>query len=164
MRYVQVRAAPARQLLAQPPAMTVFRAEGIGFVGAVADDQARWSAGFRRLLDALGGPLQVVLRFRREERGGVAAQRRHVLLAVETQSAAGLRAALAGLGLTVVDAPPPGRSRTFGDELARSFRDRFGWHRSWYVDHFPGGELEPGWLLRLVPFGLDVDVSWGFPT
>jgi len=160
MKYVRVRAAPARQLLAQPPAMTVLRAEGIGFVGAVADDQARWSSGFRRLLDALGGPLQVVLRFRRDERDGIAAQRREVLLVVEAESAAGLRAALAGLGLTAVDEPLPGPSRTFGDELARTFRDRFGWHRSWYVDHFPGGELEPGWLLRLVPSELDVDVSW----
>jgi len=147
MKYLQLRAAPARQLLTEAPSVTVLSTEGIGYVGAVSDDQARWSTGFRRLLDALGGPLQVVLRFRREERESLTAQRREVLLAVETDSVAGLRAALAGLGLSVANEPPPSVSHTFGDELPRTFRDRFGWHRTWYVDHFPGGELEPGWLL-----------------
>ncbi|HEY8951327.1 MAG TPA: hypothetical protein VIP78_02045, partial [Candidatus Dormibacteraeota bacterium] len=73
MRYVQLRTAPARQLLSQPPTVTVLGTEGIGYVGAVTDDQARWSSGFRRLLDALGGSLQVVLRFRRMEGDGAAA-------------------------------------------------------------------------------------------
>jgi len=160
MKYLQLRAAPARQLLTEAPSVTVLSTEGIGYVGAVSDDQARWSTGFRRLLDALGGPLQVVLRFRREERESLTAQRREVLLAVETDSVAGLRAALAGLGLSVANEPPPSVSHTFGDELPRTFRDRFGWHRTWYVDHFPGGELEPGWLLRLVPSGLEIDICW----
>src|SRR3984893_16445519 len=159
LRYVRLRTAPARQLLSQPPAVTILGTEGIGYVGAVGDDQARWSSGFRRLLDALGGSLQVVLRFRKVDRGGVAAQRREVLVVVDSDAAAGLRAALTALGLTVAIRPPPGVAHTFGDELARSFRDRFGWHRTWYVDHFPGGELEPGWLLRLVPSGLDIDIS-----
>jgi hypothetical protein len=160
VRYLQVRSAPARQLLAEPPAVTVLATEGIGYLGAVSDDQARWTSGFRRLLDALAVPLQVVLRFRSEERGGHQAQRRDVLLIVEKDAAAGLATGLTGLGLTVVERPLPDPSHTFGDDLAHSFRDRFGWHRSWYVDHFPGGELEPGWILRLVPAGLDVDIAW----
>ncbi|HEY8761037.1 MAG TPA: DUF87 domain-containing protein [Candidatus Dormibacteraeota bacterium] len=160
MKLVQLRSKPARQRLTEAPSVIVLGTEGIGYIGAVSDDQARWSTGFRRLLDALGGPLQVVLRFRREERDGVAAQRREVLLAIEPDSIAGLRAALAGLGLSIADAAPPSVSHTFGDELPRTFRDRFGWHRTWYVDHFPGGELEPGWLLRLVPSGLEIDICW----
>jgi len=131
LRYVQLRTAPARQLLSQPPTVTVLGTEGIGYVGAVTDDQARWSSGFRRLLDALGGSLQVVLRFRRMEGDGAAAQRREVLVAVDADAATGLQAALTALGLTVAIEPPPGVSHTFGDELARSFRDRFGWHRTW---------------------------------
>jgi KaiC/GvpD/RAD55 family RecA-like ATPase len=160
LRYIQLQTAPARQLLTQPPPVTVLSTEGIGYVGAVGDDQARWSSGFRRLLDALGGPLQVVLRFRRVEREGAVAQSREVLVAVDSDAGTGLRDGLVALGLTVVNEPPPSHAHTFGDELARSFRDRFGWHRTWYVDRFPGGELEPGWLLRLVPPGLDVDISW----
>jgi len=160
MRYIQLQPVAARQFLAPTPDVTVLRAEGIGFVGAVGDDQARWSSGFRRLLDALGGPLQVVLRFRRIERDGEAAQRREVLLVVETAGAASLRTALGVLGLMVAPKSAPADSHTFGEELPRSFRDPFGWHRTWYVDHFPGGELEPGWLLRLVPPGLDVDIGW----
>ena len=160
MKYVQVRAASARQLLAESPAVTVLCTEGIGYVGAVSDEQARWTSGFRRLLDALAVPLQVVLRFRTEVRDGRLAQSREVLLVVAKDAAAGLGTALAGLGLTVVERRPPGATNTFGDELARTFRDRYGWHRSWFVDHFPGGELEPGWLLRLVPTGLDVDIAW----
>jgi KaiC/GvpD/RAD55 family RecA-like ATPase len=155
-----VRPASARQLLTQTSDVAVLGAEGIGFIGAVGDDQARWSSGFRRLLDALGGPLQVVLRFRCEERDGVAAQRREVLLVVEAAAAASFRATLVGLGLTVEDKSPPAQSRTFGEELPHSYRDSHGWHRTWYVDHFPGGDLEPGWLLRLVPSGIDVDIGW----
>jgi KaiC/GvpD/RAD55 family RecA-like ATPase len=160
VKYVQIRTVPARQLLTQVPAVTVLSTEGIGYLGAVSDDQARWSSGFRRLLDALGGPLQVVLRLRREERDGAAAQRREVLVAVDASSVVGLSSALVGLGLTLAAESPPDASHTFGEALPRSFHDRFGWHRTWYIDHFPGGELEPGWLLRLVPSGLDVDISW----
>jgi KaiC/GvpD/RAD55 family RecA-like ATPase len=160
LKYVQLQTAPARQLLSPASPVSVLHTEGIGYMGAVADDQARWSSGFRRLLDALGGPLQVVLRFRRVELNGIVAQNREVLVAVDSDTGTGLRDALIALGLTVANERPTSGAHTFGDELARSFRDRFGWHRTWYVDHFPGGELEPGWLLRLVPSGLSVDISW----
>jgi KaiC/GvpD/RAD55 family RecA-like ATPase len=157
---VQVRAAPPRQLLTLSAPVAVMRTEGIGYLGAVSDDQARWSSGFRRLLDGLAEQLQVVLRFRSVELDGVSAQRREVLVAIEKGAATGLASTLAGMGINVVERALPGEAHTFGDELARSFRDRFGCHRSWYVDHFPGGELEPGWLLRLVPSGLDIDIAW----
>ena len=41
MKLVQLQATPARQLLDRSPAVTVLRTFGIGYVGAVSDDQAR---------------------------------------------------------------------------------------------------------------------------
>jgi hypothetical protein len=158
--YLRLRRLPARQHPSDAPAVAVVEADGIGYGGAIADDQARWTAGFRRLLDALAGPIQVVLRFRPEERDGVTAQRRAVLLAVHLDALPSLRAGLAGLGLNTRSQRSADVSATFGEERPRCFLDRHGWHRSWYVDHFPGGELEPGWLLRLVPPGVEVDLAW----
>ncbi|TMD56604.1 MAG: DUF87 domain-containing protein [Chloroflexi bacterium] len=161
MRYPTVRLRPPGQLLPGGRSeRVVLRVEGIGYVGATADDQARWSNGFRRLLDALGGGLQVVMRFRRLERDGAVAQRREVLLVVEPGSQAGVLESLAQIGLTVSVPEPPDESHSFGQDGPRCFRNRFGWHRTWYFDRFPGGELEPGWLLRLVPSELDLDLSW----
>jgi hypothetical protein len=160
LSYLRLRALPARQLLADPPEVAVLAAEGIGYSGAVADDQARWSAAFRRLLDSLGGPLQVVLSIRRVEREGAVAQRRAVLLVAPPDSMSSITKSLTGMGLTVRPGPSADGSATFGEERPRCFQDRFGWHRSWYVDRFPGGELEPGWLLRLVPPGVDLDLAW----
>jgi KaiC/GvpD/RAD55 family RecA-like ATPase len=160
VNYLRLRPQPARQLLEEVPEVVAFRTEGIGYLGAVGDDQARWSSGFRRLLDALGGPLQVVLRFRPGDSEGVIAQRREVLLVTGSVAGPSLKSALVGLGLTVTEGQLPDASHTFGERPARSFRDRFGWHRTWYIDNFPGGKLEPGWLLRLIPSGLAVDLAW----
>lgn len=47
------------------------------------------------------------------------------------------------------------------------WRDSRGWHRTWWLDRFPGGILEPAWLLRLAPPGVDLSISWhvdAFPT
>ena len=160
MSQPRLRTQPPRQLLAEVPAVVALRTEGIGYVGAVADDQARWSLAFRRLLDALASTLQVVLRFRPRESDGILAQRREVLLVTSRDAGPSLKTALREIGVTVTEAPLPDASHTFGEQPARSFRDRFGWHRTWYVDRFPGGELEPGWPLRLVPFGLAIDIAW----
>ncbi|HVD00375.1 MAG TPA: DUF87 domain-containing protein [Candidatus Dormibacteraeota bacterium] len=160
MSYLKLRPRPPAQLLPEAPMVAVVEAEGIGYLGAVADDQARWSAGFRRLLDALAKPLQIVLRFRPEEREGVIAQRRSVLVVTHPDALVSVRAGLVGLGLSLRPGSPPGVSSTFGRELPRCFQDRHGWHRTWYVDRFPGAELEPGWLLHLVPPRVRVDLAW----
>jgi hypothetical protein len=47
-----------------------------------------------------------------------------------------------------------------GVELPKALHDGCGWHRTWFVDRYPGGELEPGWLLPLLPDGLRVTLSW----
>ena len=102
----------------------VFR--GLDRSGAVADDQARWSAGFRRLLDALGGPLQVVLRFRPEAGDGVLAQRREVLLVTAPHHRSSLVAGLAGLGLAVRDGASAGHPDPCGEGGPRPFALRAG--------------------------------------
>ena len=160
MSHLAVRAAPPRQARPEARAVAAVEADGIGYSGAVADDQARWSAAFRRLLDALSSPIQVVLRFRPGLRGGQVAQRRSVLVVTRPEQLAMVTRQLTGMGLAVRPAEDTGRSATFGDERPGWWQDRRGWHRSWYVDHFPGGELEPGWLLRLVPPGVDLDLAW----
>lgn len=160
MSYLRVRPQPPRQMLHAPPAVAVLEADGLGYTGAVADDQARWSVGFRRLLDALATPVQVLLRLRPEERDGHPAQRRTVLVVTRPDGVASLRAGLVGLGLSVKDGTPPDLSATFGEERPRCFLDRHGWHRSWHAERFPGGELEPGWLLRLVPASVRLDLAW----
>ncbi|MEP7105002.1 MAG: DUF87 domain-containing protein, partial [Chloroflexota bacterium] len=53
--------------------------------------------------------------------------------------------------------PPPA---PLGDEFPHAFRDQSGWHRTWYLQRFPGVELEPGWLLSLVPSGCQVEIAW----
>lgn len=156
----RLRDLPPIQLLPGSATSIAVRAEGIGYLGAVTDDQVRWATGFRRLLDSLGARIQVVMRFRSDPEEGEGAHRREVLVVTEPAAAESLRQHLVGLGLTVSDAHPVDPTLTFGADGPRSHRDRLGWHRTWYVERFPGGELEPGWLLRLVPGGLDIDLSW----
>jgi hypothetical protein len=94
------------------------------------------------------------------------AQRRNVLLVTPAAAAPALERALAVLGVPDVrreQLRPPavgvdGSER--GREAPGWWWDDGGLHRSWYVDRFPGGELEPGWLLGLIPSGLDVALSW----
>ena len=153
MRYPVVAPRPAVELLPSRPPAAIYRTEGIGYVGATSDDQARWSAGFRRLLDSLGGTLQVLIQFRRRKG-------REVLLVIDPDAVEGVLDGLRLIGLSVSSGDGPEPGATFGKEDPRCFRSCRGWHRTWYVERFPGGELEPGWLLRLVPAGLDLDLSW----
>lgn len=129
-------------------------ASGIGFLGANPDDQVRWLARFRELLDGLTDPIQVVWR----SRPGRAAEVR--VLGVTA-------AALTGLGLRTAEAPPIDLGSTYGEEVCGHWRDSRGCHRTWWVDRFPGGLLEPGWILRIAPPGVEVAISWhadAFPT
>lgn len=45
-------------------------------------------------------------------------------------------------------------------ETANACRSARGWHRSWYLDRFPGTDLEAGWLLNLLPPGLELSLAW----
>src|SRR5256885_5070585 len=55
----------AEQRWAQPGAgMTIIGTTPIGFAGAAEDDRQKWLNGFRRLIDGLDAPLQVVIEVR----------------------------------------------------------------------------------------------------
>src|SRR5260370_27873468 len=49
------------QLWKCPENIAVIAAGDLGFAGASEPDQLRWLSGFRRLLDGLDSPLQVVI-------------------------------------------------------------------------------------------------------
>jgi type IV secretory pathway VirB4 component len=48
----------------------------------------------------------------------------------------------------------------FGTEQTAHLLHARGWSRTWLLDRLPGGELEAGWIHRLIPRGLDVSLAW----
>jgi hypothetical protein len=186
------RRPPVTVNLPRRPPTFRLTTSALGYLGARADDRANWLAGFRRLLDGLDRPLQVVLRFipgaggdlgaatalaalpqpnlrdRRsadlafaaELRQSPGAQRREVELVTGAEAADALRAALRELGVEVAAESRDPPEAPFGDELPHALRDQWGWHRTWYLDRFPGVDLEAGWLLKLVPPDCSVEIAW----
>src|SRR5947209_7122742 len=102
------------------------------------------------------------LAFAQAVRGSASAQRRVVRFATPLAALGGLERALRGMGAPEVRPldwqPVPGT--LFGVETPGALRDVHGWHRSWWLDRFPGGDLTPGWLLRLAPPGLRITLAW----
>jgi hypothetical protein len=91
------------------------------------------------------------------------AQCRDVRMVTSPAAADGLERDLRALGVPGVrrsEAPAGAGGALFGTERPGALRDREGWHRSWWLERYPGGELEPGWLLRLVPPRLRVSLAW----
>jgi hypothetical protein len=172
----------------------VLATGAIGYLDAAEEDQRRWVAGFRALLDGLEAPLQVVIDFTpgaseaitpqaapaksglpppaqrrtldvlfaQALRDSRTAQRRDVRLITSSAAAPGLELALRGLGVPAIHRLDwqPGPGQLFGRETADAVIDCQGWHRTWWLERFPGSELMPGWLLRLVPPGLRVSLCW----
>jgi hypothetical protein len=166
---------------------TVIQTGHLGLAGATEADRARWLNSFRRMLDALDGPLQVLietdpgsgtedaaqpslptdyadmlnadLRFVDHLMQAKSAHRRRVSLVVAPAQAARLEAALRELGVTHSRQAAP-NSPAFGREQAAHLLHSAGWSRTWYVERLPGGELEAGWLFRLIPPGLKVTLAW----
>lgn len=162
-------------------APVVLAVAPLGYSGASDDDQQRWVDAFRRLLDGLDAPLQIVLRSqpgsasrvdlapgagrRGEELRFLAdldsspdSLHRSVQMVCERGAAPSLRRALQDLDVGVseveeLSGPVPELERI--GHLATSA----GLRRSWYVQRFPGIELEPGWLQRLAPAGADVTIG-----
>jgi hypothetical protein len=102
------------------------------------------------------------LAFANALRASPAAQRRDVSVATPPAAAGGLERSLRELGVPHVrrvDWRPPAGA-LFGVETATAVQDGLGWHRTWWLERFPGAELSPGWLLRLAPAGLRVSLSW----
>ena len=181
-----VRKGPAQCWSLNSESVSVVESLPIGFAGAAEDDRQRWLNGFRRLLDGLDAPLQVVIEVEpgpeedvgkhespsdlTDVRGAdlafAGAVRRlktaHVIttsLSMATTHASRLRATLQEMGIeSVTQASPP--PIVFGKQFVSRFNQVAGFSRSWYVDRLPGTELDPGWLHRLLPPGLAITLAW----
>ncbi len=166
--------------------LVVLETSPIGFAGAADDDRQRWLNSFRRLIDGLDSPLQVVidvnpgpddepadttsypvgfadmrgvdLAFADDIRRSSSSHCITTSLVTTEKHAVRLSAVLAEMGIECAISQPP--DEIFGLQLAGRFQDHRGFNRTWYVDRLPGTEVEPGWLFRLVPSGVRTSLSW----
>jgi hypothetical protein len=109
-----------------------------------------------------GGRRAADLAFAQAVRDSPSARRRDVRLVTSPPAADALHRSLREMGVLDVarlERCPTGGA-LFGVETATALHDRLGWHRTWCLDRYPGGELTPGWLLRLAPPGLHLSLSW----
>lgn len=166
--------------------LVVVETSPIGFAGAADDDRQRWLNSFRRLIDGLDSPLQVVIDVKPgsdDEPAGTASYpvrfadmrgadlafaddiRRssssHCIttsLVTTERQAVRLSAVLGEMGIECAIAKA--RDEIFGLQYAGRFQDHRGFSRTWYADRLPGTEVEPGWLFRLIPSGVKISLSW----
>jgi Helicase HerA, central domain len=165
----------------------VLRCDALGFAGAAESDRSRWLNAFRRLLDGLDAPLQIVIEvepgaepqaietsrfpsdptdsrsadmcFVDQVARSIGAHRCTVSMATAGTQATRLESAVRDMGVAMTTSSGP-VGPSFGTEEPGQFLHSGGWSRTWYVDRLPGAELEPGWLHRLIPRGLKATLSW----
>jgi hypothetical protein len=166
--------------------ISVIRTGSLGFAGAAEGDRLRWINSFRRLLDGLDGPLQVVI----EVVPGVGSTSSHEVMPLDfddmrgadtsfverlaesstshsfgtslitpTAHARRLEPALQELGVRFEATAPTGQV-CFGQEFVNHYRHAGGFSRTWYVERLPGTELEAGWIFRLLAPELNLRLSW----
>jgi Helicase HerA, central domain len=183
------------QVVARPPAVlwdgatdvAVLKTNPIGFAAALEADRTRWINSFRRLLDGLDGPLQVLIDvqpgngtdsfesapmpvdfddmrgadawFAEHIAGSASAHRFETSLITSTRQQLRLESALRemGVGFTAGVTAP---DPVFGAERSGCVLHPGGFTRTWYVERLPGTELAAGWLFRLLPPGLRLRLSW----
>jgi uncharacterized protein DUF87 len=164
-----------------------FATHPLCFDGAAEGDRTRLLSAFRRLLDGLDAPLQVLIenepgcgvdtttsppqpRDFDEMRGAdlwfvehmaqlPTAHRRLTSLVTSNGHSQRLDRALREMGIGFTTSTPVNRP-AFGEEHPHHLLIPEGWSRSWYVERMPGTELEAGWLLRLIPPGVKVRLAW----
>lgn len=166
--------------------LVVIETRPIGFAGAADDDRQRWLNSFRRLIDGLDAPLQVVidatpgsedepeattsyptsfddmrgadLAFADGIRSSRASHRITTSLVTTEKQAVRMTTALSEMGIQCAISGT--RDGIFGVQRAGRFHDHRGFSRTWYVDRLPGTEIEPGWLFRLLPPEVRISLSW----
>src|ERR1700694_4866757 len=160
--------------------MAVIKTGPLGFAGAADDDRMRYLNSFRRLLDGLDGPLQVVIEvtpgsgtvtathvtpvdfdemrpadmsFVDEVSQSPSAHRFETSLTTRQAQVKRLEPALREIGVSF-ELLPPTIDLGVGKELAHRYLHSEGHSCTWYVERLPGTELEAGWLYRLPAHGL----------
>ncbi len=165
----------------------ILRTGPLGFAAAPEADRTRWMTGFRRMLDGLDAPMQVVvdvepgsgscelesqdnpiersdtrrsdIHFADRIADSRSAHRCVVSLVTIKAQVPRLEAALLEMGISHTASAAP-RDPIFGTEHAAHFLHGAGCSRTWYVERLPGAELEPGWTHRLLARGLNLSLSW----
>jgi hypothetical protein len=166
--------------------IALIRTGSLGFAGAAESERVRWMGSFRRMLDGLDAPLQVLIDVSPgagsdasdhvppldfdDMRGAdmcfvdrlahsSSSHRFETSLVTSQVHARRLEPALQEIGVEFEVTAPAGET-CFGEERVSLFRHSGGYSRTWYVDRLPGTELEPGWLFRLLPQSLKLRLSW----
>ncbi len=170
-----------RQAWPIPPDAGVVGVGALGYSGASDEDQQRWTEAFRRLLDGLNAPLQIVIRsepgsggtaavqagasrreldlqFLAELAASPEAQRRSIAMVAPAAAQGWLLRALGDVGASRWEEPPAVLADPVAEQTGHLLTAS-GLHRTWYVQRFPGLELEPGWLHRLAPPGPDITIA-----
>ena len=88
------------------------------------------------------------------------AHRRTVYLVTSKDQAPRVETALREMSIQATSAPPDSTPQAFGKEHPGCFLSAEGWSRTWCLQRLPGTELDPGWLYRLLPPGLNLALSW----
>jgi hypothetical protein len=168
-------------------AATVITTGPIGFAGATDSDRLRWINAFRRLLDGVDSPIQCVIRsesgsevespeptrpsvdlnhtrsadvaFVDELAHSRVAQRTRVAFVSVPAQASRQQDLLRDMGITCTASTVP-EAPIFGTQQPSHFLHAGGWSRTWHINRLPGGEIEAGWLHRLIPRGLTVSLAW----
>ena len=183
---MRVVSRPPDVLWAGATEMAVIKTGSLGFAGAAEDDRIRHVNSFRRLLDGLDGPLQVVIRvapgpgtdmtnhptpqdfddMRAADMSFVdqvshlpSAHRFETSLITPERHVKRLEPAVREIGVPF-EVSAPIAEVGLGQELAHRYQNSRGHSRTWYVDRLPGTELDAGWLYRLLPPGLRLQLSW----